>query len=375
MLVDAASLLAGMFDFGRPHAAGSRRPWPGLFAAILLLILSVSACGTGTTNSSPTVSASPAPSPTPSWSPAARPSATPPSPTPGPTVTPSPTPFAVVAATSCASQFAPGASPMASFSPAPRNRLVLQIPVLEYHRIVPASEAGNSLVSLVIPPPTFDAQLAALASAGWRTITAATLGDDLAAGVKLPPKTFVITIDDGWEDGYTYALPILRRHDFVATYYVIAVRIGWQQFLNSTELQTLVADGMEIDDHSMDHVSLGGGTDARLTYEIDGGAATIAAVTGRWPRTLAYPSGHTSLRAQQIIAACGMSLAFIEGNGTYESWATRLVTPRVKVYPGTEPITLLSWIEHPWPPAPPTPPSTEPAASSQTPKTTATPGS
>jgi len=40
--------------------------------------------------------------------------------------------------------------------------------------------------------------------------------------VRPPDKTFVITIDDGWDDGYTYALPILQSHGFVATYFVIA---------------------------------------------------------------------------------------------------------------------------------------------------------
>src|ERR1035437_7217602 len=88
------------------------------------------------------------------------------------------------------------------------SSLALHVPILMYHRIVPPADARNSLKGLVVPPETFEAQMSAPASAGWQTITMATLARDLDAGVKPPPKTFVITIDDGWDDGYTYALPI-----------------------------------------------------------------------------------------------------------------------------------------------------------------------
>jgi peptidoglycan/xylan/chitin deacetylase (PgdA/CDA1 family) len=119
-------------------------------------------------------------------------------------------------------------------------------------------------------------------------------------------------------------------------------------------LRAIVAGGNEIGDHTMDHASLAGGSESALTYEIDAGAATIASVTGRWPETLAYPSGHFNARAEAAVQACtGMKMAVIEGNGTWETWATKFATPRVKVYPGTSPATLLQWVEYPWIPAPP----------------------
>ncbi len=39
------------------------------------------------------------------------------------------------------------------------DSFTLYVPVLMYHRIVPFAEAGNSIVGLVVPPQTFDAQL------------------------------------------------------------------------------------------------------------------------------------------------------------------------------------------------------------------------
>ncbi len=226
------------------------------------------------------------------------------------------------------------------------------MPILMYHRIVPYAQATDARFGLVVPPETFAAQLDALRSAGWRTITVSQLADYVAAGSSPPPRTFVITIDDGWSDGYTYALPILQAHGYVATYYVIAGRINYGSFLKVYELRAIVAAGNEVGDHTMDHVGLASDSGSRLAYEIDGAAATIALATGQWPQTLAYPSGNFNQRAEQGVAACApMKMAVVEGDGTYESWDNRFAIPRVKVSAGTRPATLLMWVSNPWPPA------------------------
>jgi peptidoglycan/xylan/chitin deacetylase (PgdA/CDA1 family) len=231
-----------------------------------------------------------------------------------------------------------------------------------YHRIVPSAEAGDSIPGLVVPPPTFAAQLDALQSAGWQTITMARLADDLAADVKPSPRTFVITIDDGWDDGYTYALPILQSHHFVATFYVIAGRIDRAGFLTSAHLQALVAAGDEIGDHTMDHLDLATLAAAKLPYEIEAAAARIAQVTGRWPESFAYPSGVLDSQAVSAVEACQeLRIAVIEepvapeklgstappvGEPTaLETWADRFTVPRVRVTPATAPWRLVGTLE------------------------------
>jgi len=237
----------------------------------------------------------------------------------------------------------------------------LHVPILMYHRIVPRALAGDSLPGLVVPPATFAAQLGALAAAGWHTITMATLANDLQANVSPPARTFVITIDDGWYDGYTYALPILQSHGFVATYFVIAGRIDKADFLSTAQLRALVAAGDEIGDHTMDHVSLPALTAARQTYEIDAAAARIAQATGYWPESLAYPSGGVDSQVATAVAACQeLRIAVVEDRAVtvqpaasqatlaprmpaiVEAWANRFVVPRMRVSPGTTPAALLA---------------------------------
>lgn len=299
------------------------------------------------------------PAPTATATPTAAPTATP---TMSPEVTEPPATEPPLAGSlplvnSCDPSSVPGAVPVPGSPDAGAGSFTLHVPVLMYHRIVPIAEAGDSISGLVVPPDRFDAQLTALDGAGWHTITMATLATDLQNRVAPPPKTFVITIDDGWYDGYTYAFPILENHGFVATYYVIAGRIDTKDFLSSVQLQKLVAAGDDIGDHTMAHTNLTGKTTARLNYEIDAAAARIAQVTGYWPQTLSYPSGHQDSKVIAALGACQeLRMAVIESAlqivspsstktlQAYETWADRFLVPRIRVTPGTTPATLLTWL-------------------------------
>ena len=274
--------------------------------------------------------------------------ATPPSPSPTPS--PVPTPFSAIVATSCDPSVVPGSvypsSAPAVAQPPGAKQLMLHVPILEYHRIVPAAEAGRSVAALTMPPAVFDAQMAALAKAGWHTITLAALADDLTADVTPPPHTFVITIDDGWWDSYDYAFNILVKHGFVATFFVISGRIGQPLFLTADEIQVLAAAGNDIGDHTVHHNPLTGAQPKELTYEIDSAAAAIAAITGTWPESLAYPLGKADSRVLAAVAACkSLRIAVVEGAGARETWATRFHISRIEIGPWRLPADLLAEVQ------------------------------
>jgi len=222
------------------------------------------------------------------------------------------------------------------------KNFTLCVPVLEYHRIAPAAEATDALPGLVISPEAFSAQMDALKSAGWHTITMGALGDDLAAQRAPSARTFVVSIDDGWYDGYTYAFPILRQHGFVATFFVITSRIDYGSFLSSPQLRSLVAAGNEIGNHTVDHVSLPYQTAANMTYQINTASDRIAAVTGVRPKSLAYPYGGLNNQVLAAVAACpGMEIAGTEYRAIGQSYLGRFDVPRLEIGPGVSPASLM----------------------------------
>ncbi len=240
--------------------------------------------------------------------------------------------------------------PPPSLVPSPAAAgLVLHVPVLMYHRIIPPAQAGDSLPGLVVPPTLFAAQMDALAAAGWHTITAAKLLQDLAAGVRPAPKTFVVTFDDGYDDGYTYALPVLESHGFVATYYVIAGRIGNApgplEALTPEHVQALAQAGMEIGNHTYNHVDLATASASVRHYQVFAASAKIQSLVGRAPTTLAYPFGAWDAAAAAEVKAAGIGIAFTTVEGAREAWTTRYACPRVRVGPGTTPAMLLGLVQ------------------------------
>lgn len=219
----------------------------------------------------------------------------------------------------------------------------LHVPILEYHRIKPWEGETGVARDLITPPDVFAAQMDAMAAAGWKTITMAELGDDLRFGIAPPPKTFMITFDDGYKDGYQNAFPILLAHEYVATYFVIAGRIGSGSFLDAFELRQLAAAGNEIGNHSYSHGDLEAMAPAQQLDETDGASAIIANITGVWPESFAYPKGLGSGVLTARLAACpGLTTAVVEGGSAPETWNNRWQLPRIRVGAGTDPTYLVA---------------------------------
>jgi peptidoglycan/xylan/chitin deacetylase (PgdA/CDA1 family) len=87
------------------------------------------------------------------------------------------------------------------------------VPVLMYHHV------STSPGMITVTP----AQMAYVASAGYRTLSAAELARFLA-GEPVPPKSIVVTFDDGYLDNWVHAHPVLQRHGLNAICFLVS---GW----------------------------------------------------------------------------------------------------------------------------------------------------
>lgn len=90
------------------------------------------------------------------------------------------------------------------------------VPVLLYHGILRTSDGSNVTID------TFWDQMKTLKDAGWRTITVEEFYDWKRGARSLPPRSFLLTFDDGRADSYYPADPILAALDYHAAMFAIA---------------------------------------------------------------------------------------------------------------------------------------------------------
>ncbi|HNX96665.1 MAG TPA: polysaccharide deacetylase family protein, partial [Candidatus Aminicenantes bacterium] len=114
----------------------------------------------------------------------------------------------------------------------PRGR---PLAILMYHRVVPPEWARRVLShpDIVVSAASFRQQVAFLA-ARYRVIPLADFVTAAQAGTPPPARAVVLTFDDGWEDNYQTAFPVLRAAGLSATVFLTAGLIGsremfWQE--------------------------------------------------------------------------------------------------------------------------------------------------
>jgi peptidoglycan/xylan/chitin deacetylase (PgdA/CDA1 family) len=143
------------------------------------------------------------------------------------------------------------------------------ITVLSYHRVAPASAAGQFEDGTVdVTPEAFDVHVAFAKK--WFDIIGI---DDLlsfARGGKLPKNPVLFTFDDGYLDNRKTALPILQKHGaratfFISTTYVSDRRLFWWDHL-SYMVKRSTRERIEITYPTPTSLSLSGAGERRQAY-------------------------------------------------------------------------------------------------------------
>lgn len=119
--------------------------------------------------------------------------------------------------------------------------------ILTYHDITNTPESDYS-----VTPKQFESHMAALAKVGAHTMTAQEFVE-WKNGSTLPPKSVMITFDDGTRGVWKYADRVLERHSFVATAFVVTGYVGTHvpYYMTWDEIETLHQSGRwSIESHS-----------------------------------------------------------------------------------------------------------------------------
>lgn len=182
--------------------------------------------------------------------------------------------------------------------------------ILQYHHV---SETLPAVTS--ISAEDFKEHLNYLKQHDFNVIPLNNLLDTLQQGQQLPDKTVAITFDDGYNNNYDQAAPILEAFNFPYTIFVNPRLIdeGKGYVMNWDKLRELSKKGALISNHSSQHEYLhhqykdesNAEWKARIKKDILFSQRRIKEEIGHDFKYLAYPYGEFNNRLQALVKSLG----------------------------------------------------------------------
>ena len=214
------------------------------------------------------------------------------------------------------------------------------VPVLCYHQFTRAAEASHRME---VPIAEFRRQMQYLVDAGYRVVPLEDLKAFLGGSAALPPKTVVLTVDDGYRSFYELARPVLRDLGLPATLFLYTDFIGAPQAVTWQQVGEMQAERLiDLQSHSKSHVSLSRAPQeteadyqARLQEEIGKADSLLDRRLDQRPTHFAYPFGDTSEAAVQTLRRHGYDLGLTVQRGGNASFAAMHLLRRSMVFGDT----------------------------------------
>ena len=193
------------------------------------------------------------------------------------------------------------------------------IPILTYHQIDAAPPKGTPMRSLFVSPASFARQMAWLKRLGFQGLSMSALMPYLRGDKR--GRVVGITFDDGYLNNLQHALPVLQRHGFSSTCYVVSQRLGqtndWDAALGvpSTALmdwhdvRAWHTGGQEVGSHTQTHANLKALALPDAQREIAQSKHELEAQLGAAVTQFCYPFGVFSDEHAQAVRQAGYEAA------------------------------------------------------------------
>jgi len=219
-----------------------------------------------------------------------------------------------------------------------------RIPVLNYHRIVPDKDIELcKKESYVVSESAFRDQMRFVHENGFMTID---LDDFLyykANRAELPQRPLIITFDDGYENNYQYAYPVLKEYGFKAVIYSVADPTApfFKEFeiperlLSPEQMKEMSEHGISIQGHTTTHPHLKELSDDEIRRELQECKERLEAITGKPVVHMAIPYGSYDNRLFTIARQVGYKTLEIPGRGTVNLDSDPYHLGRMAVHSGT----------------------------------------
>ncbi|MBW1793714.1 MAG: polysaccharide deacetylase family protein [Deltaproteobacteria bacterium] len=209
--------------------------------------------------------------------------------------------------------------------------------ILMYHSI--ESEGKKPLTIWDVTAKNFKKQMRLLKEKGWKTARVS----DLVHAETLPPRTVVLTLDDGYADNFEHGFGVVFEYGMRATWFIVTQDVGKQSswpdpgepvrsMLNKQQIRQMAEAGMEIASHTRTHPRLPELDALRMWEEVSSSKKELEELLGRPVVSFAYPYGSFNEDCVVIVKKAGYQVACTARPGWFGSEKDLLRIRRVPVF-------------------------------------------
>ena len=201
------------------------------------------------------------------------------------------------------------------------------VPIFMFHYIRNSDKTKDLLgYNLSTDPIKFEKLLKYFHDNGYKTIHV----QDFLEG-KANKKDIILTFDDGYEDFYTTAYPLLKKYGYTASVAVITGKINKDQFMTLAQIKEMHKDGFEILSHTVNHINLKTATIAIQQSELEKSKTDLEKVIGEPIDGFVYPSGKYNPDTISILKEDRYKIALTTHPGIASLDQDLFTLPRIRV--------------------------------------------
>jgi peptidoglycan/xylan/chitin deacetylase (PgdA/CDA1 family) len=171
-----------------------------------------------------------------------------------------------------------------------------RLPVLMYHGISEEEDVGrHAYYRTVTSPRVFEEQMAYLSRSGYSALGVHEIGDRVN-GCRGTSALVALTFDDGYQDFYINAFPVLKKYGLTATVFLPSRFIGHERqtfkgrpCMTWKEVRELERSGIWFGSHTVTHPQLRDLDMEAITGEVSISKQTIEQEVGVGLQAFAYP--------------------------------------------------------------------------------------
>ena len=229
-----------------------------------------------------------------------------------------PTPIAATAVPTIQPTNTPEPKPTATATSAPPTSTPIPVsergfvPIFCYHHIRDWEKSDSEDDrAYIVSPDDLEAQLKWLKDEGYQSVTSEQMYEYVANGKALPEKPIMLSFDDNVDNQFTNALPLLRKYGFKATFFIMTVTIGQENYMTAEQLKEIDKEGHDLQLHTWDHQMVTKyESEDDWQLQIEGPKKELEALLGHPTPFLAYPFGIYNAQVAEKLKSYGYKAAF-----------------------------------------------------------------